>query len=32
MSLAATAWVWEHSKSEGSARLVLLAVAAGGDT
>lgn len=27
MSVQATSWVWEHSKSEGSARLVLLAIA-----
>jgi hypothetical protein len=27
MSVQATSWVWEHSKSEGSSRLVLLAIA-----
>lgn len=27
MSVQATSWVWEHSQSEGTARLVLLAIA-----
>lgn len=27
MSVSGTAWVWEHSRSQGSARLVLLAIA-----
>ena len=27
MSVQATTWVWEHSRAEGNARLVLLAIA-----
>lgn len=31
MSVQATTWVWEHSKSKGNARLVLLAIADAAD-